>query len=87
MQKITDKVVADKLTAYLHHKISLADLVDWAEMAMMEGEFAEENYETIRDIVSYLGVADVKAFGLTWEECEKFLRQLGYSVRIEVVAV
>ena len=87
MEKITDKVVADKLTAYLPHKLSLADLVDWAEMAMMEGEFAEENYETIRDIVSYLGVADVKAFGLTWEECEQFLRQLGYSVRIEVVAV
>ena len=35
---------------------------------------------------SVLGVADVKAFGLTWEDCEWFLSQLGYTVRIEVVA-
>jgi len=34
--------------------------------------------------VSRLGVADVKAFGLTWEDCEQFLKQLGYSVRVEV---
>ena len=86
MQQITDQVVANKLTAYLHHKLSLDELVAWAEEAMLEGEFEEENFETIRDIVSRLGVADVKAFGLTWEDCEWFLSKLGYTVRIEVVA-
>lgn len=53
---------------------------------MLDGEFADENYETVRAIVSQLGVADVQAFGLTWEDCEWFLSQLGYTVRIEVVA-
>ena len=86
MNQITDHVVAEKLIAYLHHESSLSELVVWAEQAMLDGEFADEKYETIRDIVSRLGVADVKAFGLTWEDCEGFLSQLGYTVRIEVVS-
>ena len=86
MQQITDQVVADKLASYLHRELSIAELVAWAETAMLDGEFADENYETIRGIVSRLGVADVKAFGLTWEDCEWFLSQLGYTIRIEVVA-
>jgi len=86
MPQITDQVVADKLISYLHHELPLAELVAWAEQAMLDGEFADENYETIRAIVSRLGVADVQAFGLTWEDCEWFLSQLGYTVRIEVVA-
>jgi len=36
---ITRKTVADKLAAYLHHRLSLAQLVDWAEQAMMDGDF------------------------------------------------
>jgi len=86
MQVITSKIVAEKLAAYLHHQLSLAQLVCWAENIMMEGDFEEENYKTLREIVSRLGVADVKAFGLTWEDCERFLRQLGYMARVEVRA-
>lgn len=86
MELITGRIVAEKLTAYLQHELSLGALVDWAEKAMLDGEFAEEDYETIRDIVSRLGVADVKTFGLTWEDCEQFLGELGYSVRVEVVS-
>ncbi len=37
---ITKQTVADKLGAYLHHQLSLAELVDWAENALFEGEFA-----------------------------------------------
>lgn len=86
MAQITAQVVADKLTAYLQHEVALMELVEWAEQAMMEGEFAEAQSDVIQEVVSRLGVADVKAFGLTWEECERFLTQLGYAVRIEVVA-
>ena len=38
---ITRETVAGKLAAYLHHEISLGDLVDWAQLAIMEGEFEE----------------------------------------------
>ncbi len=85
METITTKEVAAKLSAYLQHDLSLADLVDWAENVMMEGTIEGPHSETVREILARLGVADVKAFGLSWEDCEEFLRRLGYSVQIEVV--
>ena len=54
---------------------------------MYEGEFNDEHFDPIRDAVAELGLADVKAFGLTWEDCESLLKQLGYSVRVDVVSV
>ena len=82
---ITKTIVADKIAAYLHHDITLAQLVDWAERAMLEDEFDENGLSTIRSAVSRLGVADVRAFGLTWENCEELLRQLGFSARVSIV--
>ncbi len=84
MQLVTSKMVAEKLTSYLHHELELAELVDWAENIMMDGDFDEDNYEILRDIVSRLGVSDVRTFGITWEECDRFLNHLGYSVKIQV---
>jgi hypothetical protein len=66
--------------------MSLADLVSWAEDAMMDGEFDEKEAATISDVVSRLGVANVRAFGLTWEDCEQLLRQLGYAARVNIIA-
>ena len=83
---ITKQTVADKIAAYLRHDISLAELVNWAEEAMMEGEFAEQEMTAVSDVVSRLGVADVRAFGLAWEDCEQLLRQLGYTARVDIVA-
>ena len=83
---ITKKIVADKIAAYLHHEITLEKLVDWAEHALMEDEFDESGLPAIRSAVSRLGVADVRAFGLTWEECEELLGQLGFSARVSIVA-
>jgi hypothetical protein len=82
---IIKHTVADQIAAYLHHRITQAQLVDWAENALMEGEFAEDDAATIAGVVSRLGVADVRAFGLTWADCEQLLGQLGFSARIEIV--
>ncbi len=84
MALISSQEVATRLTAYLHHEWKLEELVDWAEQSMMEGEFEGEHHETLREIVARLGVADVKAFGLTWEDCEGSFERLGYTVRVEV---
>ena len=84
---ITHETVARKLAAYLHHEISLSDLVNWAQLAMMEGEFEDAYHDDIRDAVARLGLADVRAFGLTWEDFETILKRLGYDARIEIVAV
>ena len=86
MSEITRQTVADELAAYLRHDISRADLVAWAESAMMEGVFEREHLADIRDVVARLGVADVRTFGLTWEDCEQLLSQLGYAARVNIVA-
>jgi hypothetical protein len=82
---ITRKTVAGKLAAYLHHRLALAQLVDWAERAMMEGDFVARDLEETRNVVAHVGVADVRAFGLTWEDCKQFLDSLRYSAQVEVV--
>ena len=83
---ITKKTVADKIAAYLHHEITLAQLVDWSEVALMDGELAEHDTQTLSSVIARLGVADVRAFGLAWEDCEELLLQLGFAPRVDVVA-
>jgi hypothetical protein len=85
-QVITRQLVADKLAAYLQHDLSLTDLVDWAEYAMMDGEFERQHFSAIRDVIARLGLADLRAFGLTWEDCEELLKRLGYAAHVQIMA-
>ena len=82
--KITRKIVADKITNYLHGKLSQAELVDWAERTMMDADFDEADTNVLSDIIGRLGVADVAEFGLRWQDCEEFLRRLGYRAKVIV---
>jgi hypothetical protein len=82
--KITRQVVADKIAEYLHGKLSQAELVDWAERAIMEADFDEVDVDLLTDIVGRLGLADVAEFGLRWQDCEEFLRRLGYRAKVIV---
>lgn len=81
---ITRKDVAQQLIDFLHHRLTLAALVDWAETAMMEAEFDDSDFEMLRDLVSRIGLSDVKAFGMSWIDCEQYLAQLGYRVSVIV---
>jgi hypothetical protein len=82
--KITRQIVADKIADYLHGKLTQAGLVDWAERAMMGTEFDEADIEVLSDIIGRLGLADVAEFGLSWQDCEEFLRRLGYRAKVIV---
>jgi len=82
--KITRQVAADKIADYLHGKLSQAELVDWAERAMMDSDFEEADTEVLAEIIGRLGLADVAAFGLRWQDCEEFLRRLGYRATVIV---
>ena len=62
----------------------MEELVEWAEDAMMEEEFDERDLEALREVVGRIGMANVKEFALTWEDCEAFLSLLGYHVQIQV---
>ncbi len=84
---ITKALVCDKLVAYLNQRITLPELVDWAENALCEGELEEQNAETLRDIIARLGVADVRQFGLSWADCSDFLGQLGYQARVDIIPI
>ena len=83
---ITKQTVANQIAAYLHHEITLAELVDWSEGVLLDGEIDENDTGTIASVIARLGVADVRAFGLAWEDCEELLRRLGFTPRIQVVA-
>ena len=80
---ITRDIAAQKIGDYLHHRASLAQIVDWAEGAMMEADFQSA---AVRDAVARIGLADVRAFGLTWEDCERLLRNLGFDAQINIAA-
>ena len=84
---ITKQVIAMNLLSYLQHKTSLSDLVNWAENAMMEDDIQDEDPEVVREILAKLGVADVKAFGLFWDDCYEYMQKLGYVLKIDVGSV
>ncbi|MBC7344958.1 MAG: hypothetical protein H5U03_06015 [Clostridia bacterium] len=81
---LTRQHVAQKLIDYLGRRISLNELVDWADKAMMEEDLDERDLPLLRDILARLGLGDVAAFGLTWEDCRDFLRSLGCRVEVTV---
>ncbi len=83
--KVSKQAVAAKLGAYLRHESTLAQLVEWAECALMEGEFEAANAAALSSVVARLGVADVREFGLSWDDCAALLHELGYSAKIELV--
>ena len=80
---ITKQQLAINLLNYLQHKTKLEDLVTWAENAFMEGDIQDEDTDVIRDILAQLGLADVKTFGLYWEDCDNMMRKLGYTLKID----
>jgi len=70
---------------YLNHQLSLAQLVDWAETALIEPSIPEnEDVDMLMDILMYLGAADTRAFPLTWDVLSDFVQRLGGRVRVVV---
>ncbi|MBI5529144.1 MAG: hypothetical protein HY897_22695 [Deltaproteobacteria bacterium] len=85
--KVDRHDVAKRLDDYLHHRLTLDEFVDWAETVVMEAEFESGDAQILRDVIGRIGLADVKAFGMSWEDCEDFLGRLGYQVNVSVSEV
>jgi hypothetical protein len=81
--RITRQLAAERLEAYLRQRLPLEQLVVWAEQQIMDGDFESR---TVRDVVARLGLADVRAFGLTWEDCKELLRDLGFAADVRIEA-
>jgi len=84
---LNKKSLADMLIKYINREIDLQGLVNWAEDMMRESDFEGKSFELIRDILARIGLADVREFGLTWDDCYDFLHKLGYDVKVELVEV
>ena len=56
------------------------------ELEAQLSQLAERDARALSSVIARLGVADVRAFGLAWEDCEDLLRELGFAPRVEVVA-
>lgn len=84
---ITKQFIAYKLLEYLQHKLSLEDLVDWAEQTLLNCNYEDDKAHTIRNTLSQLGLADVKAFGLEWKDCEAIMKSLGFKLEVKALAV
>lgn len=87
MKEITKKMIADKLLAYLHHHLSLEDLTDQAEQAFVNPSYEDDNFHTIRNALSQLGAADVKSFGLGWNDCEAKMKKLGFKLEVNALEI
>ena len=84
---ITRQMLAEKISAYLQGRQSLDELVAWAESVRQEAELDEQDLPAIRDVVARLGVADVAAFGLAWQDAVDMLGRLGYQATVGIHAV
>jgi hypothetical protein len=82
---ITKEAIRDQLLAYLNRAITLGQLVDWAEDVLCDGEVAEQDATVLRDVVARIGLADVREFGLSWDDCYELLSRLGYAVQVSAV--
>ncbi len=73
--------------AYLQHRLSLEDLVNWAELSLIDARYKNDTAHSIRNTLSQLGLADVKAFGLEWKDCECIMEKLGFKLEVNVLAL
>jgi hypothetical protein len=84
---VTKKVLTSMLLKYINREIDLPGLVDWAEDMIKEAELEKGNLELLRDILARIGLANVREFGLSWDDCCDYLHRLGYDVKVEVSEV
>ncbi len=84
---VTRKLLVEMLLKYINRAINLSELVDWAEEMVREADFEEGHFELIEDILARIGLADVREFGLTWDDCYDYLHKLGYDVKVELLEV
>lgn len=81
---VTKEALTDMLVKYLNREISKDELVDWAENMICDADFPQKDIILIKKVLSHIGLADVKEFGLTWDDCYNYLHELGHDVTVKV---
>lgn len=81
---LTRQNIASKVSDYMNHRLSLAMLIDWAETSIMNGDTEQGYSKVIMQALGRIAAADVKEFGLLWEDCDSILSSLGFTIKVEV---
>ena len=81
---VSRKMLSGMLIKYINREIDLSSLISWAEEMIKDADFENGYFELLRDILARIGLADVREFGLNWDDCYDYLHSLGYDVRVEV---
>ena len=53
---------------------------------VMTGNESGKDMDVLTQVLSRLGLADVRAFGLSWEDCEELVHLLGHRLQVQLVA-
>ena len=82
MEMVTHQTIATKLIDYMNNRLSLVEIVAWAELILIDTptESAEAH-----SILGYIAAADNDGFPLGWTECHEFLAQLSIPVHVELI--
>jgi hypothetical protein len=84
---ITQELLVEKIVAHLNGKLTEADLVHWAEDALVllsESDKDSPNEDALLEVLMYIGAGDTPGFPLSWSVLSGFLAQFG--VRVHVTA-
>lgn len=81
---VTKEVLTNAIAEYLNRRITKEGLVDWAENMICNAEFNGKDVALIREILAHLGLADVKEFGLSWDDCYRYLHELGHDIKVMI---
>jgi hypothetical protein len=82
---ITQDMLVEKILAHLNDEMTEAELVHWAEDALVlvsESDDDLANEEAILDVLAYLGAGDTPGFPLSWTVLSGFLARFGVKVRV-----
>ena len=52
---------------------------------IMDAEIASGDEDIIMEVLAHIGMADVKQFGLYWDDCEKMMQKLGYRFQVKAI--
>jgi hypothetical protein len=86
---ITHEVLVEKILAYLNHRLTEAELVRWAEDALVvasDGDADIPNEGAVLHVLAYLGAADTPGFPLSWSALTEFLARFGVKVQVVTTA-
>jgi hypothetical protein len=76
-------MIANLLIDYLNHSIDVTYLTSKCEEWVNNAGLEEGNEDVLMNVLSKLGLADVKAFGLGIEEIEHYFQLLGYKLDLK----